>query len=414
MTRRSTFQLSGTSRRPPPNRVRIVSVAPAGSSRTPRRSTSPPPNQVSRLPPLNAVAWLSNSSGSRMAVSATSLLSSVPTDGRPLFRDGGAGEQRAHRHDQSTEGPPDESSHPGTLHRHPVPAWPPRHGCHNARHVHRVPGPCRTERRGRRVELGAGRRPGHPLGVCAGARSPRHRHPQGALRPVHRRSRGPVIGRVDLPDGGPRHGADPGAGREGDAGRHRQGGPRRSAGRQPLVGQPAGPRARQVPVPDRPDHAGTLARVRRPRIDGLGQADQGEPGRRRPARGGALLVLRRLGGQARVRVPRPDGASARRSRPDHPVELPAAHAGLEDRAGPRRRQHGRPQAGLHDAADRAALRRRLSPGGPAAGRRQHRPRTRRRRDVARDPSRASTRSRSPAPRTSAGSSPRAWPGPTRG
>ena len=42
-------------------------------------------------------------------------------------------------------------------------------------------------------------------------------------------------------------------------------------------------------------------------------------------------------------------------------------------AGARRRQHGRPQAGLHDAADRPPVRRRLSPGGPAARRRQHRP-----------------------------------------
>ena len=41
--------------------------------------------------------------------------------------------------------------------------------------------------------------------------------------------------------------------------------------------------------------------------------------------------------------------AARRGRPDHPVELPAAHAGLEDRAGPGGGQHGRAQAGLDDA-----------------------------------------------------------------
>ena len=61
--------------------------------------------------------------------------------------------------------------------------------------------------------------------------------------------------------------------------------------------------------------------------------------RRRAARGGPLLVLRRLGRQARIRVPGPGRAAARRRRPDHPVELPAADAGLEDRPGPRRRQH---------------------------------------------------------------------------
>ena len=44
-----------------------------------------------------------------------------------------------------------------------------------------------------------------------------------------------------------------------------------------------------------------------------------------------------------------------RRRPDHPVELPAADAGLEDRAGARRRQHRRPQARLDDAAVSALL-----------------------------------------------------------
>ena len=48
-------------------------------------------------------------------------------------------------------------------------------------------------------------------------------------------------------------------------------------------------------------------------------------------------------------------------------------------------QHGRPQAGLDDAADRPPLRRRLPPGGPAARRRQHRPGPGRDRDGARDP-----------------------------
>ena len=98
-----------------------------------------------------------------------------------------------------------------------------------------------------------------------------------------------------------------------------------------------------------------IARVRGARVDGLRQADQGEPRRRRAARGGPLLVLRRLGRQARLRVPGPRRPAARRRRPDHPVELPAAHAVLEDRPGARRRQHGRPEAGLHDAALSALL-----------------------------------------------------------
>ena len=160
------------------------------------------------------------------------------------------------------------------------------------------------------------------------------------------------------------------------AGRCRQGGPRRAPRPDPLVGHAAGQGTRQVPVPDRADPPGAQPRVRRPRIDGLRQADQGEPRRRRPARGGPFLVLRRLGGQARVRVPGARRAAARRRRPDHPVELPAADARLEDRAGPGRRQHGRAQARLHDAAVRPPLRRRLPPGRPAARRRQHRHRAR--------------------------------------
>ena len=159
---------------------------------------------------------------------------------------------------------------------------------------------------------------------------------------------------------------------------------RRAANR--AVGAAAGQGAGQVPVPHRADPPGAQPRVRRPRIDGLGQADQGEPRRRRPARGGPLLVLRRLGRQARLRVPGSQGHAARRRGADHPVELPAADAGLEDRAGPRGGQHGRPQARLDDAALGAALRRGLPRGGPAGRRRQHRPGARRGRDVARDPS----------------------------
>ena len=44
----------------------------------------------------------------------------------------------------------------------------------------------------------------------------------------------------------------------------------------PVVGPAAGPGAGEVPVPDRADPPGALARVRGPRIDGLGQADQGD------------------------------------------------------------------------------------------------------------------------------------------
>ena len=97
-----------------------------------------------------------------------------------------------------------------------------------------------------------------------------------------------------------------------------------------------------------------VARARRARDARQRQADQGVARRRHPAGRRALLLLRRLGRQARARRARPGPAAARRRRPGHPVELPAAHAGLEDRAGAGRRQHRRAQAGRDDAADRAA------------------------------------------------------------
>ena len=236
-----------------------------------------------------------------------------------------------------------------------------------------------------RHRAGAGRRPGHPVGIRAGARIARHRHDQGALRAVHRRPRRAGQRWRHVRHGQPGDRGTAGARRQGHPGRRRQGGPCRAPRPDPLVGQAPRQGARQVPVPDRADPPGAEPRVRRPRVDGLGQADQGEPRRRRPARGGPLLVLRRLGGQARVRVPGARRAAARGRRPDHPVELPAADARLEDRPGAGRRQHGRPQARLHDAAVGPPLRRRLSPGGPAAGRRQHPDRARRGRDDAGHP-----------------------------
>ena len=188
------------------------------------------------------------------------------------------------------------------------------------------------------------------MGVRAGARIARHRHAQGALRAVHRRPRRGGQRRRHVRDHQPGHRGAPGAHRQGHPGRRRPRGPCRAPRADPLVGHAPGQGTGQVPVPHRADPPGAQPRVRRPRIDGLGQADQGEPRRRRPARGGPFLVLRGLGRQARVRVPGAGRAAARRRRPDHPVELPAADAGVEDRPGARGRQHGRPQARLHHAA----------------------------------------------------------------
>ena len=80
------------------------------------------------------------------------------------------------------------------------------------------------------------------------------------------------------------------------------------------LGRAPARRARQVPVPDRAHPPGALARVRRARVAERRQADQGVARRRPAARGGALLLLRGLGGQARVRVPEPQAEADRRRR----------------------------------------------------------------------------------------------------
>ena len=110
----------------------------------------------------------------------------------------------------------------------------------------------------------------------------------------------------------------------------------------------------------------------------------------------------------------PGYGAGRRRRPDHPVELPAADAGLEDRAGARHGQHGGAQAGRVHLAHRAAA----SPssahevGLPAGvvnivtGDGAHR-------RGARRSTRTSTRSPSPARPRSAGSSARRPPAAAR-
>ena len=146
--------------------------------------------------------------------------------------------------------------------------------------------------------------------------------------------------------------------------RGRAGEPRRTStgGRAPRAA-PSGRSWGELPGRERAKYLFRIARILQERsreFAVLESLDTGKPikeiaRRRRPARGGALLVLRRLGGQARLRVPGPRRPAARRRRPDHPVELPAADAGLEDRPGPGRRQHGRPQAGLARRRSRALL-----------------------------------------------------------
>ena len=119
------------------------------------------------------------------------------------------------------------------------------------------------------------------------------------------------------------------------------------------------------------------APVRRAGDAGQRQADPRDPRHRHPAGRAPLLPPRRLGAAAWSSEFAGYGAGRRR-RPDHPVELPAADAGLEDRAGARRRAtrscSSRPSS---RRSPRCCSPRSAQRGRPAAGRGQHRHRRRR-------------------------------------
>ena len=125
--------------------------------------------------------------------------------------------------------------------------------------------------------------------------------------------------------------------------------------------------ASQVAVSDRARAPGARARVRGPRVHERRQADQGVARHRSPPRRGALLLLRGLGRQARLRVPRARREADRRRGTGDPVELPDADGGVEARACARNRQHVGAEARRDDAAHRPAARRGDPAGGAAAG-----------------------------------------------
>ena len=170
-------------------------------------------------------------------------------------------------------------------------------------------------------------------------------------------------------------------------------------------------RARQGALRHRPRHAAPPAPVRGAGIDRQRQADPRKPRHRRAAGDPPFHPPCRLGAGAGPRIPRPQ--AGRRRRPDHPVEFPAADAGLEDRAGAGRRLHGGAEAGRIHAADGHPVCRDLRARRRAEGRRQHparRPGARVRRSSIMP---ASTRSPSPARPRSARSSARRPPAPAR-
>ena len=91
---------------------------------------------------------------------------------------------------------------------------------------------------------------------------------------------------------------------EGECTRCRSGGESGAARLRQSLGQNARPRARKISLSHRATHSGEIARAGRPRNDGRRQDDQGKPRRRSAVGGRAFLLLRRLGGQTRIRVSR--------------------------------------------------------------------------------------------------------------
>jgi hypothetical protein len=167
-----------------------------------------------------------------------------------------------------------------------------------------------------------------------------------------------------------------GDGRPGRTARHRSRRARRAAGvRQRAVASTACRRARRAAAPTRRPHRQQRGRTGPPRHDGHGQADQPVPRQGHPARRVQLPVLRGLRTARRRRVdadgdrpPRLHALRAgRRDRGDRSVELPTHARDVEDRPGPRLRQHGRAQTGGAVACFGAATRRAGSGGRHPAG-----------------------------------------------
>ncbi len=212
------------------------------------------------------------------------------------------------------------------------------------------------------------------------------------------------------PSTNPATGARARPGGPGQPGRHRCRGRRRPRRPARLAGA-----RRPWPGPlalcHRPPPAEKFAPLRGARNPRQRQADPRNPRHRHPAGRPPFLPSRGLGpaagrGAARLFAGRGD-------RPDHPVELPAADAGLENRPGARHGQYRGAQAGRVHPAQRPAFRRPLPRDRPAGRRGQHRQRRRRDRRLPGRPSPGSTRSPSPARPRSAASCARKPPAPAR-
>ena len=253
-----------------------------------------------------------------------------------------------------------------------MPTWPTR-----GTHARAVTGAAATRRphqqtselcAARDVEAQGGRdlpehglRPGaRVVGQCSGVA----RHAQPQVRLLHQQQLRPAQGAYDVQVGRPVHGQDArgdGDGGEERHGRRGQGGSRRL---RRLVQDPR-PRPRPPPLRHRAVHKQARAALCGARVDGQ-REDDPRDARLRPGAGDpALLPPRRLGPARRDRDEglrpgrrhwpgtRARGARARGARTRErraylragdSVELPAAHARVEDRARPRDGQHRRAQA----------------------------------------------------------------------
>ncbi len=191
--------------------------------------------------------------------------------------------------------------------------------------------------------------------------------PPGALRPVHRRrgpsrrSRASISSRSTPP---PKQNSPMSRSRMRPTWTRRSGG---AGSVRHRVGQNAGAGTRQISVPHRAAVAGSRAGIRGGGNARRRQTHQGVTRLRRARGGGAFLLSRRVGGQARLRVSRaaPSAAAGCRRAGD-PVEFSVADAGVETRPRAGVRQLRRAQTGGDDQPHRAEVRQILQRRGTAA------------------------------------------------
>ena len=232
---------------------------------------------------------------------------------------------------------------------------------------HRHATPHRDRLVERAIQLGARRRAGDPVGVRAGARGARHRHAQGALRPVHRRPRGAVERRRDVRD---RSTPPPSSRSPRSPARRRPTSTRRSAPRGgPSAGRGAACPAASGPSTCSGSRASSRSAVREFAV--LESMDSGKPIKESRDVDVPLAAAHfwyyagwadKLEYAFPGRVARPLGVAAQII----PWNFPLLMLAWKIAPGAGRRQHGRPQAGLDDAALGPPLRRGLPPGRPAA------------------------------------------------